>query len=122
MKLSIFKQDAQSAKVAPYVMAVSMKDEIIPPDYNFHVPIYREEKKDGGDPSYEVEICGLKLGAETPEGLVSPTAKLLDGLINMARMPTYVFVASESLVHLSSLHDWMMRSLSPRLEVRFSGM
>ncbi len=97
MKLSIFKQDARSSKTTPYVMTVSMKDEIIPPENNFHVPIYREDDPDGGESSYEVEICGFKLGAATPDELVAPAAKLLDGLINMARLPTYVFVASESL-------------------------
>lgn len=96
MKLAIFKGADAIKDASPYVMSVSMTEEVVPPHNTFHVPVY----KTGSDAAsiYSVEICGFRLEADMPEALIPPSRRLLDGLINSARLPTYVFAASDSLL------------------------
>lgn len=101
MKLSIFNNSAGPRNAAPYVLSADLTGHVIPPDTHYHVPIYvdRAEGGTGRSPArYNVEICGFRLEAEEPTELLRPTAELLDGLINMARLPTYIFAAGHSML------------------------
>ncbi|NOX62803.1 MAG: hypothetical protein GXP42_12785 [Chloroflexi bacterium] len=95
MKLFVFKNDVLTASQAPFVLSIDATDDVIPPHTHFNAPIYAE--RSGNELVYNVELCGFRLEAETPEGLLAPSARLLAGLINMARLPTYVFAAGRSL-------------------------
>ena len=95
MRLSIFKNGDHDAS-APYLMSVSLDGDVVPPDANYHVPIFKEN---GRQPArYNVEICGFRLEGEAPDDLYRPTAQLLNGLINLARLPTYIFAAGHSML------------------------
>jgi hypothetical protein len=95
MRLSIFK-NGERHPAAPYIMSVSLDGDVAPPDLNYHVPIFKEN---GRQPArYNVEICGFRLEAEAPDDLYKPTAQLLNGLINLARLPTYIFAAGHSML------------------------
>lgn len=94
MKIHVFKNaDAQ----APYVMSLDLSEEIIPPDTHFNVPIYVDHRS-GRSKVFNVEMCGFRLEADAPEALIEPSQRLIAGLINMARLPDYVFVAGDSLL------------------------
>jgi hypothetical protein len=43
--------------------------------------------------TYNAEVCGWRVEAEGPSGLIAPLGRVLRGLANAARLPTYVFVA-----------------------------
>ena len=49
--------------------------------------------------AYNAEVCGWRVEAAGPSGLVEPVGRLLRGLTNAARLPTYVFVARRSRRH-----------------------
>lgn len=94
MRLAIFK-NGEHASTAPYIMSVSLDGDVAPPDLNYHVPIFKEN---GAVNRYNVEICGFRLEAEAPDDLYKPTAQLLNALINLARLPTYIFAAGHSML------------------------
>ncbi len=81
MKLFIFKNTKSAESTIPFVMSVSLVDEVIPPKNSFLIPIYAEGH-DPGKQIFSVEICGFKLEAETQDDLLLPTSQLLSGLIN----------------------------------------
>jgi hypothetical protein len=56
------------------------------------IPVHR----DAQDAPYNVEVCGFRLEADDPGDLVRPVGRLLRGLTNAARLPTFVFVARRS--------------------------
>ncbi len=60
----------------------------------YHIPVY--SSIDEGRQVYDAEVCGFRVEADTPEKVVSLVEKLLPGLVNMARFPTYMFVARRS--------------------------
>lgn len=94
MRLAIFK-NGERQPAAPYIMSVSLDGDVAPPDLNYHVPIFKEN---GQVNRYNVEICGFRLEAQAPDDLYKPTAQLLNGLINLARLPTYIFAAGHSML------------------------
>lgn len=103
MRLAIFNNFSGEHESAPYLMSVSLEGHVIPPDTHYHIPIYRDQMVrdlDGtaGRLPYSIEVCGFRLEAQTPDALLRPTAELLDGLINMARLPTYIFAAGRSML------------------------
>jgi len=101
MKLSIFKNAENEAPRIPYVLCASLDGDVIPPDTTYHVPIYLDQTVAALGRStrrYNVEICGFRLEATRPDELLAPTATLLSGLINMARLPTYIFAADQSML------------------------
>ncbi|RME84716.1 MAG: hypothetical protein D6775_04725 [Caldilineae bacterium] len=95
MKLSLFLNAEEEQATIPYILAVSLVDEVILPHNRFLVPVYRESDSDNAS-LLAIEICGMRLEAREAEALLPPAARLLDGLINMARLPTYVFIAAPS--------------------------
>ncbi len=101
MKLSIFKNAESEATQMPYILCVSLDGDVIPPDTTYHVPIYLDQTMAALGRSarrYNVEICGFRLEATRPDDLLAPAATLLSGLINMARLPTYIFAAAQSML------------------------
>lgn len=103
MRLAIFKNGAHDP-AAPYIMSVSLEGDVPPPDLNYHVPIVVDapasdpNKKNGHGKRYNVEICGFRLEGDAPDDLLRPAAQLLNGLINLARLPTYIFAAGHSML------------------------
>jgi hypothetical protein len=99
MKLSIYKNGGDNIEHVPYIMAVSLDGEVIPPHTSYHVPIYHDDhRQNGHGRRYNAEICGFRLESEAPDGLLAPASQLLSGLINMARLPTYIFAAGHSML------------------------
>lgn len=100
MKLSIFK-NGENDPATPYVMSVSLDGDVPPPDVNFIAPIYFGRSAggfNGHSEHYAVEICGFRLEAHELEDLYVPASQLLNGLINLGRLPTYIFAAGHSML------------------------
>jgi hypothetical protein len=101
MKLSIFNNATSETAQIPYILSATLDGDVIPPDTTYHVPIYLDQTLralSGSATRYNLEICGFRLEAASPEELLAPVARLLPGLINMARLPTYIFAAADSML------------------------
>ena len=102
MRLSIFK-NGENDPATPYVMSVSLDGDVASPHAHFHVPVYFDRSGtrmsgNGHGDHYNIEICGFRLEAQELENLYRPTSQLLNGLINLGRLPTYIFAAGQSML------------------------
>ncbi len=80
-----------SAANQPYTVHFDMSFDVLPPNNQFEVPIYRGERK-----KFQGNIAGFRAEADTVEEVAKLMHWLLVNVINMARTPTYVFVARTS--------------------------
>lgn len=78
----------------PYNLRLEIASLTVDRDKIFNIPVYLEHQN--GKKMYDVELCGFRVDAETPEEVVSLVEKLLPGLVAGARFPTYVFIARRS--------------------------
>lgn len=93
MNLFLDKNSGDSTGKIPYVIRVEITSLTIDADATFRVPVYMNKN---GKSRYNSELCGFRVEAETVEGLTPLVEKLMRGLVNMARLPTYVFIARRS--------------------------
>ncbi|MBN1219800.1 MAG: hypothetical protein JXM69_12800 [Anaerolineae bacterium] len=92
MKISLEKNAKRDNQAVPYYVEAELSSITIDLD-TYRIPVY---KHTNGKTGYNVEICGFQVSADTPEQMVPVTERLIRGLINMARLPTYVFIARRS--------------------------
>jgi len=92
MKISL-EQNVTDNEAVPYFVDVDTTNLTIELDTKYHIPVY---KHTNGKTGYNVEICGFQVNADTPEGIVPVTERLIRGLVNMSRLPTYMFIARRS--------------------------
>jgi hypothetical protein len=92
MKISL-EQNATDNEAVPYFVDVEIATITIDVDTTYHIPVY---KHTNGKTGYNVEICGFQVNADSPEGIVPVTERLIRGLVNMSRLPTYMFIARRS--------------------------
>ena len=60
----------------------------------FEVPVYVSNA--GQRKVYNVEICGFRVETDNVQDVPLVTERLVTGLINMARLPSYVFIARQA--------------------------
>lgn len=89
MRISL-KQDSD----APYYANIEIATATVDLETNFQVPIRLQKIK--GKAMYAAEICGFTVEGDSPQIVIGLLEKLVPGLINMARLPTYVFIARRS--------------------------
>lgn len=77
----------------PYVIRTQITSLTIDTNAVYHIPVFLNKN---GQERYNVEICGFRVEAGSPGGLSPLVDRLLRGLVNMARLPTYVFIARRS--------------------------
>jgi hypothetical protein len=92
MKISLEQNPTDNA-ATPYFVFVEIATLTIDVNTIYHIPVY---KHTNGKIGYNVEICGFQVNADTPEGIVPVTERLIRGLVNMSRLPTYMFIARRS--------------------------
>jgi len=92
MKISL-EQNTTDNEVIPYFVDVEIDTITIDLYTNYHIPVY---KQTNGKIGYNVEICGFQVNADTPDGIVPVTERLIRGLVNMSRLPTYMFITRRS--------------------------
>lgn len=91
MKVTIERNPAEEKTEVPFIAHIDTSDETIHKNRQYAVPVqvdYAGMKK-----QYHVDICGFALKAENPDRLPSKIENLIDGLINVARLPRHVFIA-----------------------------
>ena len=92
MKISLEQNPTDNAAI-PYIVNLDTTNLTIELDNQYHIPVY---KHTNGKTGYNVEICGFHVNADTPEDIVPVTERLIRGLVNMSRLPTYMFIARRS--------------------------
>ena len=96
MEILLEQNSGSSSDTIPYFANVQTSDISIDfKDFNtrFQVPI---AKNVNGKTIYEANICGFEVEGDSPEVVVSLIERLVPQLVNMARLPTYVFIARRS--------------------------
>lgn len=93
MNIFFEKNLEDSTGKIPYMIGTEITSLTIDTDTTFRVPVYLSKN---GRSKYNSELCGFRVEAETIEGLIPLVEKLIRGLVNMARLPTYIFIARRS--------------------------
>jgi hypothetical protein len=93
MKISLEQNSKNDNDDVSYYVNVEISTMTIDLDTAFHIPVY---KHTNGKTGYNVELCGFQVSAEAPDQIMPVTERLLRGLVNLARLPTYVFIARRS--------------------------
>ena len=93
MNISLEANKANPSGNVPYLIQAEMASLTIDLDTTFHIPVHRHTN---GKEMYNAELCGFRVEADEPEALTLLVDRLLRGLVNMARLPTYVFIARRS--------------------------
>jgi hypothetical protein len=78
---------------------VGVATEVIEPGTSFQVPVYRHRPRQVEGiikEIYSVEMCGFRVEAGNINQVARLAEQLLVALINVARLPTYVFIARHS--------------------------
>ena len=92
MKITIERNTNENSKKVPYIAIIEILTATVDADTRFKVPIYTQymgQKKE----QFHVEICGFRLETADLNELHSLIHHLLNSLINVARLPSYVFIA-----------------------------
>lgn len=93
MKVLLEQNGGPNGKEVPYFAVVEMPSISADKDHAFRVPIYLTKN---GTSKYNAEVCGFRVEGHKPDEVESYVEKLIPGLVNMARLPTYVFIARRS--------------------------
>jgi hypothetical protein len=93
MKISLEQNVKNDNGAVPYFVNIEISTMTIDLDTTFHIPVYQYTN---GKTIYNTEVCGFRVEADAPDQIVPVTERLIRGLVNMARLPTYVFIARRS--------------------------
>lgn len=93
MKISLEQNSLSNKTTVPYFARIEIATITADLDAKFRVPI---SKRVNGKTAYVAEVCGFQVEGGDPEVTVSLIERLLPGLVNFARLPTYVFIARRS--------------------------
>jgi hypothetical protein len=93
MIISIEPNEANPTGKIPYLIHAKNTDLTIDLETTFHIPVHVHSN---GKDMYNAELCGFRVEADSPEELSLLVDRLLRGLVNMARLPTYIFIARRS--------------------------
>lgn len=94
MKISLEQNYKGNKELVPYVVRVEIATITIDLDTTFQIPVFQQQPN--GKTIYNTEICGFRVESDNPEQMIPLTERLIRGLVNMARLPSYVFIARRS--------------------------
>ncbi len=94
MKIVLEPNTGSDNEKIPYFARVEIATLTIDSGSIFQVPIHLKQLAEGK--IYDVEICGFRLETDTLDDIPEVVEKLLSGLVNMTRLPSYVFIARRS--------------------------
>ena len=92
MNITIERNTNGKSGRAPYIAVVQIETATVDADTTFQIPVYTQyagQKKE----QFYVEICGFRLETAELNNLHQLIHQLLNGLINVSRLPSYVFIA-----------------------------
>ncbi len=93
MKISLAKNKSDHKETIPYFVQAEITSLTIDLETIFSIPVHGHTN---GRDMYNAEVCGFRVEAGTPHELTPLVDRLLRGLVNMARLPTYIFIARRS--------------------------
>ncbi len=93
MKVYLEQNGGTDSSIIPYFANIEVSTMTVDFNTNFMVPIAQHIN---GSTTYKAEVCGFDVTADSPEATVSLVEKLVQELVNLARLPTYVFIARRS--------------------------
>ena len=93
MKTSLEQNKNNQSEAIPYLVSAEITALTVDLNTTFHIPVFTHTN---GKDMYNAEVCGFRVEADKPDELVLLVDRLLRGLVNMARLPTYVFIARRS--------------------------
>jgi hypothetical protein len=91
MNITLTENTGADTDRIPYYARIEIETVTIDAGTVFDVPVYVNYV--GLNKVYNVEMCGFRLETIYLEDLPRGAVRLLNGLINMARLPSYVFIA-----------------------------
>ena len=94
MKITLTENSGSNKKEIPFIAKVEILTLTIDAGSTFFVPVHVSQKN--GQPEYNIEVFGFRVRGDTPEQATARLKQLLAGLVNMMRLPSYVFVARRS--------------------------
>ena len=86
------EQNSENSAVS-YIANIEVSTVTIDINTHFRVPIH---ERTNGKTRYTANVCGFAVEGDDPDIVVGFIEKLVSRLINMARLPTYVFIARRS--------------------------
>ena len=93
MRILLEQNSDSDCDLVPYFANVEIASITVDFNTRFQVPICRRAN---GKSTYVANICGFQSAGDSLEAVVALIEKLLPQLVNMARFPTYVFIARRS--------------------------
>lgn len=93
MKVSLEQNSGADSKQIPFFVMLEMSTISSDRHSSFKVPVYL---RTNGKEKYNAEVCGFQVEGKKPDEVEGLVEKLVPGLVNMARLPTYVFIARRS--------------------------
>ena len=93
MKVYLEQNSAGDSSVTPYFANIEISTVSIDFNTKFQVPI---NERTNGKTKYTANVCGFAVEGDEPDVVVGFIEKLIPQLVNMARLPTYVFIARRS--------------------------
>ena len=91
--MKVYLEQNSENSTVPYVANIEVSTVTIDINTRFRVPIY---ERTNGKTRYTANVCGFAVEGDDPNVVVGFIEKLVPRLINMARLPTYVFIARRS--------------------------
>ena len=93
MKISIERNAADDnyGRSYPYIARVEIVSAAMNVGTVYQIPVFVQYQ--GLQKSFGVDVCGFRVVVKHPNQLTPPLTRLLTGLINASRLPTYVFIA-----------------------------
>jgi len=94
MRIEICPNAGSDSERVPYWVRIEIVEAAVDFADTCDVPVYI--RRLNGRLLYDVEVCGFRVETDQVDLLKEMVARTLAGLINMSRLPTYVFVARRS--------------------------
>jgi hypothetical protein len=91
MNITLTENTGADTDRIPYYARIEIETVTIDAGTVFEVPVYVNYS--GLNKVYNLEMCGFRLETAYLEDLPRGAARQLNGLVNMARLPSYVFIA-----------------------------
>jgi hypothetical protein len=93
MKVFLEQNGGSDSTITPYFAHIEIATMTVDFNTSYMIPI---KQRVNGKTTFAAEICGFQVEADSPDTTVSLVEKLVQELVNLARLPTYVFIARRS--------------------------
>jgi hypothetical protein len=95
MNVTLERNSGEGQDVRPYNLNVEITSITVDLETTYRIPVYLH-RANGSAPHYSIEICGFRIDSPSAEEMIPLAERLLAGLVNMSRFPTYIFIARRS--------------------------